>query len=664
MRWFVRLLGVVVSLALLAGLALFLIPTERIAALVAQRFAAETGRDLVIDGAVRPSIYPLIGVRMEQVRLANAAWSDAGPMMRAEVMDVGLDVAALWAGDIVIRRLELQAPDLLLERDAAGRENWAISWGAVTEPVPDAAPDEGRRARALSLDLAEISDGRLRFRDAGTGIDITAEAVSGALRLPGLDREASLRLSGRMNGQPFTVQGRAGQPGALLDGRVSAVVLSGEAAGAGFGFDGRAGGTPLALEGQVDLDLPALGPVMALLGQSAADLPPGVAPLRFTGQVTRAASGTIHARAARLRAGANALSGAADLRLDGMRPQLTAQLTAEPLDLRPMTGAAGAGVGNGGAQGWSRAPLNLAALGALDADVTLSAPSIETGVMRLGPTRLGLRIDNARAVFDLREVRLFDGTLAGEFVLNGRGGGSVGGDLRASEVALLPLLRDLAGFERLQGTGSAQVRFLGVGNSMQAIMSSLSGEGQIDLGEGAILGLDLAGMLRTLDMNYMGEGARTVYDRVTGRFTMDGGVLRNDDLRLEATRLSVAGRGTVGIGERVLNYRITPEAMRDPETGQALRVPLLITGPWHAPRFRLDLEALAEERLREEAARLEELAREEARRREEELRARAERELQERLGVEREEGESLEDAARRRLQDEIGRGLGRLLGGD
>lgn len=663
MRWLVRLLGVVLSLAVLAGLALFLIPTERIAALVAQRFAAETGRELVIEGAVRPSIYPLIGVRMERVRLANADWSDQGPMLQAEVMDVGLDVAALWAGDIVIRRLELHAPDLLLERDATGRANWAIAWGAVSDPVPDAAPEGGRGARAVSLDLAEISDGRLRFRDAGAGIDMTAEAVNAALRLPGPDREASLRLSGRMNGQPFSLHGRAGQPGALLEGRVSAVALNGEAAGATFGFDGRAGGTPLALEGRVDLDLPALGPVMALLGQSATDLPPGAAPLRFSGQVTRAASGTIHARAARLQAGANALSGAADLRLDGARPQLTAQLTAEALDLRPMTGG-GAGAGNAGAQGWSRAPMNLAALAALDADVTLSAPSVETGAVRLGPTRLGLRIDNARAVFDLREVRLFEGTLAGEFVLNGRGGGSVGGNLRASDVALLPLLRDLAGFERLQGTGSAQVRFLGVGNSMHAIMSSLSGEGRIDLGQGAILGLDLAGMLRTLDMSYMGEGARTVYDQVTGSFTMDGGVLRNEDLRLEAARLNVAGRGTVGIGERVLNYRVIPEAMRDPETGQALRVPLLITGPWEAPRFRLDLEALAEERLREEAARLEELAREEARRREEELRARAERELQERLGVEREEGESLEDAARRRLQDEIGRGLGRLLGGD
>ncbi len=662
MRWVIRLLGVVVSLGVLAGLALFLIPSERIAGIVAQRFEAETGRALVIEGSVRPSIYPLIGVRLEQVSLANAPWSDAGPMLRAEVMDVGLDVAALWAGDVIIQRLELRAPDVILERGPDGQDNWALARRSVVDSVPDHALSAARAERGFVLELAEISDGRLRFRDHGAGIDLSVSEVFAELRLPGLDRAAQLRVRGRMNGQTFNAQMSVAQPGAFMDGRVSALTMNAEAAGANLRFDGRAGLQPLALDGRTEVEVPTLAPVMSLLGQSGGDLPAGMAPLEFAGQLTRSADGGVHAREAWFRAGSNRLSGAADLRVGGARPHLTAQLTADALDLRPVPGAGGAG-GDAPA-GWSRTPMDLAALGVLDADIALTAGSVETGVVQLEQARLGLSLENARAVFDLRDVRLFDGALTGEFVLNGRGSGSVGGNLRIADVALLPLLRDIAGFERLQGRGAAEVRFLGVGNSMHAIMNSLSGAGRIDLGQGEILGLDLAGMLRTLDLSYMGEGARTIYDRIDGSFTMEGGVLRSDDLQMHASRLNVTGRGTVGIGERVLNYRVTPEAMRDPETGQALRVPLLITGPWDAPRFRLDLEALAQERLREEAARLEEIARQEARRREDEGRARAERELQERLGVERDEGESLEDAARRRLEQEIGRGLGRLLGRD
>ncbi|NYS24287.1 AsmA family protein [Rhodobacteraceae bacterium 2376] len=658
MRWIFRFLGVLASIAVLALLALFLIPTERIAVIAAERFQAATGRALSIEGAVRPSIYPLIGVRMEAVTLANAPWSEAGPMLQAEGIDVGLDVAALWAGDIVIRRLELRAPRLLLERAADGQENWQLA------PAGDGggAGGSGQPGREITLDLAEISDGQVIFRDHGTGTGFAASGLDLDLRLPDPAREATLRGRGVVNGQDVTLDLTLARPRALLEGQVSAVTLRAEGAGARLGFDGRMGVAPMSAEGQLDLDVPSAQPALALLGLAGVELPTALVPLRVSGQLTRSAEGSLHLREGALALGPNRMRGALDLRPGSERPHLTAQLAADALDLRAFGGAPGGG--GGGAPGWSRAPLNLAALGGVDAEISLTAPSVETGIVRLDQTRLGLRLDNARAVFDLRELRLFDGVLTGEFVLNGRGSGSVGGDLRAADVALLPFLRDLAGFERLQGQGNMQLRFLGVGDSLHAIMTSLSGEGRIDLGQGEIIGLDLAGMLRNLDLGYMGEGARTIYDSISGSFTMEGGVLRNDDLRLTASRLDVTGRGTVGLGERVLNYRVTPEAMRDPETGQALRVPVLITGPWEAPRFRLDLEGLAQDRLREEQQRLEEIARDEARRREQDLRDRAERALQERLGVERGAGESLEDAARRRLEQEIGRGLGRLLGGD
>ncbi|MCB1398407.1 MAG: hypothetical protein KDJ98_21045, partial [Rhodobacteraceae bacterium] len=96
----------------------------------------------------------------------------------------------------------------------------------------------------------------------------------------------------------------------------------------------------------------------------------------------------------------------------------------------------------------------------------------------------------------------------------------------------------------------------------------------------------------------------------------------------------------------------------------ALRVPLLITGPWSAPRFRLDLEGLAEQRLEEERARLEATAREEAARLEVEARARAEQQLQRSLGVAPQDGQSTEDAVRQSVEDRARDGLLRLLGGN
>ncbi|HHX90756.1 MAG TPA: AsmA-like C-terminal region-containing protein, partial [Paracoccus sp.] len=395
-------------------------------------------------------------------------------------------------------------------------------------------------------------------------------------------------------------------------------------------------------------------------------LPPGARPLALAGQVTLAPAGSIHLRDTSLSLGANRLTMALDLTLDGARPRLSGDVSAASLDLTPFTGGGGGG-GAGAGAGWPRDTIDASALGLMDTALAFSAGPVRTGIVDLEAMRGALNIDRARGVLDLREVRLFDGTLRGELVANNRSGLSVGGNLNISSVALLPLLRQFAGFERLSGTGGLELRFLGVGNNMDAIMRSLSGEGRLTLGQGEIIGFDLAGMLRNLDMSYMGERNRTIFQSVAGSFSISDGVLSNEDLAMAATPISVSGRGTVDLGAQVLDYRVTPEALRNAETGEAFRVPLIITGPWAAPRFRLDLEGLTEQRLREEAERLEARAREEAARLEERARARVDQELQERLGIQRQEGQRVEDAVREggreRLEEELGRGLQRLLGG-
>ena len=642
MRWIFRLFGVVLSLVVLAVAALFLIPAERIAGIAAERFETATGRALTIAGPVRPAIWPVIGARVGDVRLANAPWSDAGPMFEAAEVDLGLDLRALIAGDIVITRLEAVAPRILLERNAEGVANWEFGGTGTAGPG-----GTGGAGRALSIALAQVADGAVRYRDRAAGIDVTVEALDAELRLPDLAGPGELRATGRRDGQAFSAEARIEAVQRFLDGAVTPLALTVEAGGSRARFDGRAGLDPPAAEGRVAVEGPGLAPLLALAGQGAEEpLPPAARPVSLAGQVTLAPAGSLHLREGALRLGSNRVTAALDLALDGPRPRLSGEIAAETLDLTAFTGAGdGAGDG-GGAPGWSREPIDASAVGLLDAALSLRAGTVETGFGRIAPFRAGLSIDRARAVFDLREIGLHEGRVTGEFVINNRSGLSVGGDLHAEEMALLPLLRQAADFERLTGTGAASLRFLGVGQSVDAIMRSLSGEGRMELGRGEIIGLDLAGMLRNLDMSYMGERNRTIYDRVTGSFAIERGVLRNEDLRMEARAITVEGRGAVDIGARTLDYRVVPTALRDAETGQAIRVPLQITGPWDAPRFRLDLEAIAEERLREERARLEERAREEVERR---------------LGIERQEGQSDREALRERLEDEIGRGLQRLL---
>ena len=255
-----------------------------------------------------------------------------------------------------------------------------------------------------------------------------------------------------------------------------------------------------------------------------------------------------------------------------------------------------------------------------------------------------------RLVTELREVAGYGGTIGGQFIVNGRGGLSMRSDLRLNEVQLAPLLTQFAGYERLEGTGSGTIDLLLVGNSMQALMNSVSGSGSLDFGQGAILGLDIWGMIRNLDTSYQGEGSRTVYDSLAASFTVADGVLSNEDFAMESAVGRVSGSGTVGLGARVLDYTIIPEVLAGEASG--IRVPLRISGAWSDPNFSIDLEALAEAELQEQIDALEEQAT-----------GALQEAASEALGTDVETVEDLEDALEDRLREEAETQLLRLFGG-
>jgi AsmA protein len=260
-------------------------------------------------------------------------------------------------------------------------------------------------------------------------------------------------------------------------------------------------------------------------------------------------------------------------------------------------------------------------------------------------------------------VQAYGGTISGQFVVNGRKGLSVGGDLTFVGMDLQNLLRDFAGYERLVGTGDLRLKFLGSGPSVDAIMQGLEGSGTLALGRGEILGLDIGGMIRTLDTSYVGEGQKTIFDSLNASFTIAGGVLQNDDLIMAASFARVAGEGKLGLGARTINYRLRAEA----DLGeQSLTAPILIKGPWADPKISLDLEALAREKLDLEKAKLEAEARVKAL--EAETKAKAKAKLEEELGVVQGEGETLEEAIKRRaneaMTEEAAKALEELLNGN
>jgi len=603
MRWLVRLGLLLVLLVALAVGGLLLMPTDRIAAFAARQFEAATGRALTLSGDARPTLWPVLGVATGPVTIANADWSGSGPMIEADGLAIGLKPLALLSGEISIERIRIDAPRILIERAGDGRGNWEMaSRGAANPPAQPAAG--GRGAPPLAVDRAEIRGGSVRYVDHASGRETTVSEIDLDAALPGMNGLAKLEGSARVNGAPLSFDATLDGPGPMLAGETRKTRIEIAIGANKVSFDGSAGLAPVSVRGRLDTELSDLPALLAAAGPDAPALPPQIADARVAvgGElgVDASESGALSAalRDATFRLNETTIAGEAAVALAD-RPRVTATLDAGALDLSGLSGGPG---GGGGSGGWPTDPIDASGLSALDAQVDLRATQVKFDATSIGAVDIGAKLENGRLALDIRKIGAYEGLLSGALAIDGRGGLTVEGDLAASGMQLRPLLTQIAGYDRLLGPLAGRIGFSGAGGSVDALMKSLSGAGKLDIGQGELQGFDIAGMLRNLDASFRGPGAKTVFNSVTGTFTIDKGVLRNDDLLLDAPLISVTGAGAVNIGGRSVDYRLAPVAA-------GLSVPVRISGPWTNPGIRPDLAGMAPGDIAREAGKLGDKAR-------------------------------------------------------
>ena len=635
MRLIRVLLGAVVLLVVGLVVLVLALPGERIARIAADQVKSYTGRDLVFEGEVGISWYPVFGVSTGPVSLSNADWSDAGPMFSAKSAAIGVDVMSLIGGDIRVTRIEAESPDVLLEVSKDGQANWDLfaSDGSSETPAEAGAAESGG---ALILENLMIRDARLRYVDHG-GESFEIAKLDARLEWPDPRKPADIALTLRPANEDVQLTATVADLEALIGGQVSGVVARLEAAGAALSFDGRAGIAPQ-LGGLLDASVPSPDKLMAALG-----LPPaGVGgPASVRGQITLTKDGRFTLRDGSVTALGNALSVEADVTTAGAKPVVTAQLVAGRLDLSAFGGAEGEAA-SGGDSGWSKAPIDASGLGAFDGEIVMAAEAIDLGNLQLGRSRMSVSVEDSRAVFTLNEINAYDGLVTGRFVANNRGGLSVGGEMVAKNMELKGLLTDTMEVSRFAGKAGMQLSFLGTGPSVHAIMNSLKGDASVSVGQGTISGIDLDRLLRGKP-----GGGTTVFDALSGTAVIEQGVLTNNDLLLELPNVIAKGEGTVGLGARTINYLFTPQIRSSEEQG--LAIPIRVKGSWDDPSIRPELDkalGVDEKQLKEDAGKaLDEKVRKE-------------------LNISEDDTRSTEDAAKDAVEKEVKDKLLKMLGGN
>ncbi len=663
MWWLFRILMLLMILAIGLVATLFMLPGDRIAKLASEQISNMTGREVIMSGDTTVSFYPVLGVSTGAVTIANADWSDQGPMFQADSLKIGVEPQVLWGGDIRITGLEAQGPRVHLERAADGRVNWELGVEGVApsgqsgaDSSSDSTSEPARSSRlALTLDRALIEDATFIFDDHATGERTEMTGMRFDLRWPEYEGRATFEATVRPGEDDVNISGHLDRVGDFIDGAVSDIVANISAPGGEINFTGRASSEPQA-EGAFTAKIKDTNRLMAALGQPPADLPEGFGrSVDLTAQVTFTTDQRLSLRDLILDLGGNRMTGAVDLALAGSKPVITARIDAGDLDLSQLSGGEtsdGSGEGSGEQQsgqasdsGWSKDPIDASALALADGEISLTANSIDLGDLQVGKTRTMMALDRSRLVFTLQEVQAYAAQITGQFVMNNRSGLSVGGNVDVKGIDMESFLTDAADITRFSGTADARLKFLGVGQSQYAIMNSLSGDGAVETGRGVIGGFDLDRLMRS---GVVTDGT-TVFDTMSASFTMADGVLSNNDLLMQLPLAKADGAGTIGLGQRTIDYLFTPVLLQG-ENSQGLAIPVRIRGSWDDPKITPDLEKAIDLNLAAEREKLEDQA-------EEELREAIGKEL----GVDLEEGQDIEDALRETLEDEALKGLKSLF---
>ncbi|EKE01861.1 MAG: AsmA family [uncultured bacterium] len=548
---------------------------------VVQLVHDKTGRDLTIKGAVQWTIFPWVGIKIQDLTLSNPPNFKNSDFIRASELNISVKLLPLFFGDIEAGHLAFKNLNLWLIKNNAGVGNWQnflVSDSAKKKNHSDkAAVDNNVSGSAkVTVGSLNIDNGHVFWLDQRTGGNFEISNLN--LNCKNLDF-----------GRPFDIKSSfyLTSNGSILSG-----------------------GTKISA--QIKLDL--INEIYALRS------------LQIAGKLKNKTSGQMFDFS-------GVLSVTADLRKQ--------TLTSENFSLRFANGVA---TGSLYGTNIINAPSftgNLT-LDKLDLDallITSSSPSkankVETAAIRVVPKHLNrsnslpdflhtlkLTSDIKIDVVKMRKmslenfstkVVLHNGIVncskIGFIFYKGHANGSANIDMRSSMsqlslslnlhgVAVLPLLMAVANYGDFSGVLDLNANISMHGNAGDSLLNSLNGNGNILIANGSYHGVDIPYEVRhanaLLNKKMMPQESRpphTDFDRLTMTFKINNSLLSTNDLLIQAPDYKVMGQGNANIASQYLDLKVKAYSTHD----NNFLVPIKITGPFAKPSIKPDVAVVVQQ---------------------------------------------------------------------
>jgi AsmA protein len=438
---------------------------------------------------------------------------------------------------------------LLRERNPAASPNPA--------PRPATAPRDGD-ANAAAIDKVTINDGTIIFSSLRDRVENRLSGINAEMRV-GEDRKVSVSGAARAGERPLKFDIKATAPHPPLERQ----------------------NIP------VELTLDAPGTLQAPLVAKAE--------VRLNGKIAmiNGITGTL---------GDGAFNGWASVDLTS-KPLVKLDLDFQRLDVAIPKAPATAGQAP---QAWSHATIDTSNLNYVDAEARISAAELSFGDVRVAPAAIDVVLGSSVLKANFANLGAYGGQASGELTIDASTANpayTLRSDLTG--VRALPLLKSAADFDKLDGKLQAKIAVRSSGASQHAIMAGMSGTVFAVFQDGAIKGLNVAQMVRSLTSNTLSgwqEGKEQATDlaQLSASFRIDKGLAATSDLNLVGPLVKMTGAGNIDLGTRMLAFRVEPKLVMTTEgQGRAadpvgLGIPVVIEGSWAEPRIYPEMTGILE----------------------------------------------------------------------
>jgi len=162
--------AVIVILLLIVAALVFTFDPNNYKDAITSQVEKQTGRNFEIAGDIRLSVFPWVGVKVDEVRLANAEGFSDEPFARMSQLDVKVMLLPLLRKELQVDKVRLHGLFASLEVDKNGNNNWSDLAGqeepAEQQPVTEpAAGDQPPALAALAINGVELVDATVVWSD-------------------------------------------------------------------------------------------------------------------------------------------------------------------------------------------------------------------------------------------------------------------------------------------------------------------------------------------------------------------------------------------------------------------------------------------------------------------------------------------------------------------